>query len=92
MSGLALPSITFGQLRLLACAGAPLNATIRWVRCGYVVELEVGPRRWALISTHRKAPRVFHHLDGAANTVRSLGAQQATLVLDAAAHEIQTEA
>ena len=76
-----LPAMTFGQLRTLARANSPLSATIRQVEDGYVVELDVGPRRWILISTHRKTPRLFQHLDGAANTVRRLGASPVQLQL-----------
>ncbi len=77
----ALPAMTFGQLRTLARANSPLSATIRQVDDGYVVELDVGPRRWILISTHRKTPRMFQHLDGAANAVRRLGASPVQLQL-----------
>lgn len=76
-----LPAMTFGQLRTLARAGSPSSATIREVKGGYVVEVDVGPRRWILISTHGKRPRMFQHLDGAANTMRGLGARLVQLQL-----------
>lgn len=76
-----LPAMTFGQLRTLARAGSPPSATIREVSGGYVVELDVGPRRWILISTHGKRPRMFQHLDGAANAMRRLGARPVQLQL-----------
>jgi hypothetical protein len=76
-----LPAMTFGQLRTLARAGSPPSATIREVNGGYVVELDVGPRRWILISTHGKRPRMFQHLDGAANAMRGLGAHPVQLEL-----------
>lgn len=76
-----LPAMTFGQLRTLARAGSPPSATIREVNGGYVVELDVGPRRWILISTHGKRPRMFQHLDGAANALRRLGARLVQLQL-----------
>jgi hypothetical protein len=72
-----LPTMTFGQLRMLARAGTALRPTIRHTAGGYVVEVDVGPRRWMLVSTHGKHPRHFHHLDGAANAVRALGACEA---------------
>lgn len=78
----SLPAMTFGQLRTLTRAGTPPGATIRQVSGGYVVELDVGPRRWILISTHRKQPRLFHRLDGAANAMRQIGAQPVHLQLD----------
>lgn len=77
----SLPAMTFGQLRTLAQAGSPPSATIREVIGGYVVELDVGPRRWILISTHGKRPRMFQHLDGAANAMRRLGARLVQLQL-----------
>jgi hypothetical protein len=73
--------MTFGQLRTLTRAGSPPSATIREVTGGYVVELDVGPRRWILISTHGKQPRMFQHLDGAANAMRRLGARPLQLQL-----------
>ena len=76
-----LPAMTFGQLCTLARAGSPPSATIREVNGGYVVELDVGPRRWILISTHGKRPRMFQHLDGAANAMRRLGAHPLQLEL-----------
>lgn len=76
-----LPAMTFGQLRTLTRAGSPPSATIREVNGGYVVELDVGPRRWILISTHGKRPRMFQHLDGAANAMRRLGAHPLQLEL-----------
>jgi hypothetical protein len=83
----ALPSITLGQLKLLASGGARLGATIRAIEGGYRVEVDLGPRRWQLSSTHDQRPRVFRRLDGAAHAVRELGAQQARLELDSAASE-----
>jgi hypothetical protein len=79
--------MTFGQLRTLARAGSPPSATIREVTGGYVVELDVGPRRWILISTHGKRPRMFQHLDGAANAMRRLGARL-VVQLQLAGHEV----
>jgi len=77
----ALPSITLGQLKLLAGGGAQLGATIRASGGGYLIEVDLGPRRWQLVSTHRKRPRLFRGLDGAANAARELGPQQVRLEL-----------
>ncbi|GAC1632178.1 MAG: hypothetical protein NVS9B10_26350 [Nevskia sp.] len=76
-----LPALTFGQLTMLKRVGTPLSATIRKVGPGYMIEVEVGPRRWVLISTHRKTPRVFLRLDGAARAVSRLNAQAVALEL-----------
>lgn len=76
-----LPAMTFGQLRMLARAGTRLRATIRRADGRYLIEMDVGPRRWVLVSTHGKRPRMFHHLDGAANAVRNLCAQEVVLDL-----------
>lgn len=76
-----LPALTFGQLTMLKRVGTPLSATIRKIGPGYMIEVEVGPRRWVLISTHRKTPRVFQRLDGAARAVSRLNAQTVALEL-----------
>ncbi len=77
----ALPSITLGQLKLLTSGGARLGATIRAIAGGYRIEVDLGPRRWQLSITHNKQPRLFRHLDGAANATRDLGAEQVQLEL-----------
>ena len=77
----ALPAITLGQLKLLAGGGAQLGATIRATGGGYLIEVELGPRCWQLVSTHRKRPRLFRGLDGAANAARGLGPAQVRLEL-----------
>jgi hypothetical protein len=77
----ALPSITLGQLKLLAGGGAQLATTIRATDGGYRIEVELGPRCWQLVSTHRKRPRLFRGLDGAANAARDLGPAQIRLEL-----------
>lgn len=77
----ALPFITLGQLKFLAGAGAQLSATIRTTDSGYLIEVDLGPRRWQLVSTHRKRPRLFRGLDGAANAARELGPQHVRLEL-----------
>ena len=81
----ALPSITLGQLKLLVCGGAQLGATIRATEGGYLIEVDMGPRRWQLVSTHRKRPRLFRGLDGAANAARELGPLKVCLELTAPA-------
>jgi hypothetical protein len=76
--------MTFGQLRRLARSGLPPSTTIRRVCGSHVAELDVGPRRWILISKNSKRPRRFQHLDGAANAMRLLGAQSMHLELGGA--------
>lgn len=66
---------------MLKRVGTPLSATIRKIGPWYTIEVEVGPRRWVLISTHRKTPRVFLRLDGAARAVARLNAQTVSLEL-----------
>lgn len=82
-SQVVLPSITLGQLKLLAAGGARIGATIRAVEGGYRIEVDLGPRRWQLSSTHDERARLFRHLNGAANAARELGAQQVRLELSA---------
>jgi len=77
----ALPSITLGQLKLLAGGGAQLGATIRATEGGYLIEVDLGPRRWQLVSTHRKRPRLFMGLDSAANATRELRPRHVRLEL-----------
>jgi hypothetical protein len=79
-----LPALTFGQLAMLTSVGTPFSATIRRTGPGYTIEAEVGPRRWVLVSTHRKTPRLFFHLDGAARAVAQLKPLSVTLELDEA--------
>jgi hypothetical protein len=80
----ALPSITLGQLKLLTGRGAQLGATIRATDGGYRIEVDLWPRRRQLVSTHRKRPRLFRGLDGAANAARDLGPQHFRLELTCA--------
>jgi len=49
--------------------------------CGYRIEVDLGPRRWQLVSTHSKRPRLFRGLDGAANAARDIGPRQIQLQL-----------
>lgn len=69
---------------MLTSVGTPFLATIRKTGPGYTVEVEVGPRRWVLVSTHRKTPRLFFHLDGAARAVGRLKPQSVALELNEA--------
>ena len=76
-----LAAMTFGQLRLLVGAATPLMARIRPTEGGYRIEVDLGPRRWVLVSTHGKRPRLFRHLDGAASALRALGAPEVIVEL-----------